>query len=109
MTEFTVSGSPRGVSQAIEHSANGQNGVTAIVVPWESDGATVRMAVTAVKTDGWAIEHTSLGTISLTDAGRDATRVAVEPHESDHADRQKLAALFDSFAHQIQRTLQTAS
>ena len=116
--EFTVAGAPRDLAQAIEQHASGQNGVTAIVVPWESDPVTVRMAITAVKIDGWAIEHTNLGTISLTGLGHDATRVAVEPHDSGHSshsshstppDRQKLAALFDRFARQIQSRFQVTS
>ena len=67
--EFVANGSPKVVSRAIEEFARGQGHVTAIVVPWESDGTTLSMAVTAVKSDGWAIEHTNLGTIRLADAG----------------------------------------
>ena len=48
------------MSRAIEEFARSQGHVTAIVVPWESDATTLSMAVTAVKSDGWAIEHTNL-------------------------------------------------
>jgi type II secretory pathway component GspD/PulD (secretin) len=61
--EFVADGSPKVVSRAIEEFARAQGHVTAIVVPWESDATTLSMAVTAVKSDGWAIEHTNLGTI----------------------------------------------
>ncbi len=46
-------------------------------MPWESDATTLSMAVTAVKSDGWAIEHTNLGTIRLIDAGPEQTEVAI--------------------------------
>ena len=36
--EFVANGSPKVVSRAIEEFARGQGHVTAIVVPWESDG-----------------------------------------------------------------------
>ena len=108
MMEFTATGSPRVVSSAIEQYATGQGSLNAIVVPWESDRVTLSMAVTAVKGEGWAIEHTNLGTIRLTDLGNDLTRVAIAAHEPDHVEKQKLAALFDRFAHQIQSQLQVA-
>jgi hypothetical protein len=104
--EFTANGSPRVLSSAIEQYATGQGSLTAIVVPWESDRVTLSMAVTAVRSEGWAIEHTNLGTIKLTDLGNDLTRVAIAADEPDHVERQKLAALFDRFAHQIQSKLQ---
>jgi hypothetical protein len=106
--EFTVAGSPRVVSRAIEQYATGQGSLHAIVVPWESDDATLSMAVTSANADGWAIEHTNLGTIRLTDMGNDLTRVAVAAREPDHAEKKKLAALFDGFARQIQSRLQAA-
>jgi len=106
--EFTVSGSPRDISGAIEQCATGQGSLSAIVVPWESDSVTLSMAVTSSKGDGWAIEHTNLGTIKLTDLGNDLTRVAIAAHEPDHAEKKKLAALFDGFARQIQNRLQVA-
>ena len=100
--EFTVSGSPRVISRAIEEYAAGHGSLHAIVVPWESDKVTLSMAVTSAKADGWAIEHTNLGTIRLTDLGNDMTRVTIAAHEPDQAENQKLAALFDGFAQQIQ-------
>ena len=106
--EFTVTGSPRVVSGAIEQFATGQGSLHAIVVPWESDTVTLSMAVTSARADGWAVEHTNLGTIRLTDLGNDMTRVACAPREPDHADKKKLAALFDGFARQIQTKLKTA-
>jgi hypothetical protein len=107
-TDFTAAGSPRVVSRAIEEYARAQGHVTALVVPWESDASTLNMAVTAVKADGWAIEHTNLGTIRLTNVGNDSTRVAFAPSEPDHAEKKRLVALFDGFARQVQSRLQTA-
>ena len=103
--QFTASASPSVVSRAIEQYAAGQGRLNALVVPWESDPATLSMAVTAVKSDGWAIEHTNLGTIRLTDLGNESTLVAVVAHEPDHAEKQKLAMLFDAFAREIQSML----
>jgi hypothetical protein len=99
---FTVAGSPQVVSRAIEEYARSQGRVTAIVVPWESSDAMLSMAVTAVKADGWAIEHTNLGTIRLTAAGPERTEVAISAEPPDHPDHQKLAALFDRFVQQVQ-------
>jgi hypothetical protein len=117
--EFTVCGSPRLISRAIEEYAAGQGSLNAIVVPWESDDVTLSMAVTSAKVDGWAIEHTNLGTVRLTNVGTDSTRVAFSPSELDHAEKgcglylepaekKRLIALFDGFAHQVQSRLQTA-
>ena len=105
MLEFTTAGSPRVVSRAIEEYARAQGNVTALVVPWESDATTLRMAVTSVKTDGWAIEHTNLGTITLTEMGHDTTGVAITPGEPDHAEKPKLHALFDRFARELHTRL----
>src|SRR5882724_6415977 len=99
---FTATGSPQVVSRAIEEYARGQGNLTAIVVPWESDSTTLSMAVTAVRSDGWAIEHTNLGTIRLVDAGRERTAVAIAAATADHLEDQKLAALFDRFVRQVQ-------
>ena len=106
MIEFTASGAPPVVSRAIEEVAAGQGSVTALVVPWESHGDTWNMAVTSVRSDGWAIEHTNLGTITLTDLGDGRTRVAAVADEPDHVEKQKLVALFDCFADQVQRRLE---
>src|SRR2546423_13245194 len=106
--EFTATGAPRAVSQAIEQYATGRGSLNAIVVPWESDRVTLSMAVTAAQGEGWAIEHINLGTIKLIDLGNDSTRVAIAAHEADHVAKQRLAALFEEFAHQIQSKLQVA-
>jgi hypothetical protein len=106
--EFTANGSPLDLSQAIERYATGQGSLNAIVVPWESDRATLSMAVTSAKSDGWAIEHTNLGTIKLSDLGNDLTRVAILAHAADHAEKPKLAALFHGFARQVQSKFQAA-
>jgi hypothetical protein len=84
--EFTAIGDPRVVSQAIEKYTTGRGSLNAIVVPWESDRVTLSMAVTSAKGEGWAIEHTNLGTIRLTDLGNDLTRVTIAAHEPDHAE-----------------------
>jgi hypothetical protein len=106
---FTAAGSPQVVSRAIEEYARAQGHVTALVVPWESDGKTLSMAVTAVKSDGWAIEHTNLGTIRLIDAGPERTEVAIAAELPDHPERQKLAGVFDRFVQQVQSRFQGAS
>ena len=105
MLEFTTAGAPRVIARAIEEYARAQGNVTALVVPWESDTTTLRMAVTSVKIDGWAIEHTNLGTITLTDMGGEATGVDITAHQPDHAEQLKLCALFDRFARELQTHL----
>ncbi len=104
--EFTASGSPRLLSRAIEELATGQGSLNAIVVPWESDQVRLSMAVTSVKSEGWAIEHTNLGTIQLTDLGNDVTRVAISFHEPAHSEKKKLMTLFEGFAKSIKNRLQ---
>jgi hypothetical protein len=105
---FTAAGSPQAVSRTIEEYARAQ-GVNALVVPWESDGQALSMAVTAVKSDGWAIEHTNLGTIRLVDAGPERTEVAIAAEPPEHPERQKLADVFDRFARQVQSRLEGTS
>jgi hypothetical protein len=107
--EFVAKGSPKEVAQTIEQYAHGQGRVSAIVVPWESSKTMLSMAVTSVKADGWAIEHTNLGTVTLSDGGDGTTAVAVTPHVPAHQGppedtvaKQKLAAVFDRFAHELQ-------
>jgi hypothetical protein len=115
IVEFTARGSARAVSQAIERYAAERRVVNALVVPWESDATTLRMAVTWAKADGWAIEHANLGTIALADLG-DGTRVAVYGVEGDHgahsdpahAKRDELAAKLTVFAQQIANWFATA-
>ena len=103
MIQFVAAGTPRAVSEAIEHCATEQRAVSAIVVPWESDAASLSMSVTAVSGDGWAIEHANLGTIRLTDLGDDRTQVRVIADETSDPERQKRAPLFERFAEQIQQ------
>ena len=107
--EFTVTGSPRDVSSAIEQFAIGQGSLHAIVVPWESDAENLNMAVTSSRADGWAIEHIDLGTVRLTSLGNDVTRVAFSGKEPNHADKKSLTALFDGFARQVQSRFKSAS
>ena len=109
MIEFVAAGSPRAVSKAIEDYATGQGSVSAIVVPWESDRLRLSMAVTAVTRDGWAIEHTNLGTITLTDLMNDSTRVTIVGQVSNAPDAQTLGSLFDRFAHYLQRQCELRS
>jgi hypothetical protein len=90
------------VSRAIEDCATEQRTVSAIVVPWESDAATLSMSVTAVSGDGWAIEHANLGTIRLIDLGNEHTHVKITADETTDPDRTKRAPLFERFAQQIQ-------
>jgi hypothetical protein len=102
MIEFTTRGSPKTVARTIEAYAQEQRNVNALVVPWESDPTTLSMSVTSVKIDGWAIEHTNLGTIRLTELHDDRTLVRFAPEALNHPDSQHLAALFDRFAQQVQ-------
>ena len=109
MLEFTASGSPKTIAAALEQCAVAQGNVSALVVPWESDRQTLSIAVTAVKGEGWAIEHTNLGTIRLTDLGGEQTRVAISLAPPDHPETQKLAALFERFAQQVQKQFQAST
>jgi len=108
LLQFTVPGSPAGVARAIEEFAAGLGSLTAIVVPWESNRATVIMAVTSTQGEGRFLEHTDLGTVRLTDLGNDSTRVAIEPRSLDHAEKQRMAAVFVRFTSQIQTHFQVA-
>src|SRR5262245_503324 len=109
MIEFITNGSPRALSRAIEEFAADQRLVSAIVVPWESDAMNLSMSVTAVTGDGWAIEHTNLGTITLTDLGNDRTRFAAEADDQRRPDQPKAAQLFERFVQQLQARLQLVS
>lgn len=100
--EFTAEGTAKSLSQAIEEFAQRRQSVTALAVPWESEATKVNMAVTVVNRDGWAIQHTNVGTIVLTEQGDNRTRVAAVAHEPDHPDKPKLATLFERFATQLQ-------
>ena len=46
-------------------------------MPWESDHTTLSMAVTSTQGEGWALEHTDMGTVRLTDLGNETTRVEI--------------------------------
>ena len=110
--EFVVAGSPRTVSRAIEEYATEQRMVNALVVPWESDEVTLSMSVTSARVDGWSIEHLNLGTIKLTDAGSDRTRITLAPADPVRLDQQtpdSPGRLFDNFARLIQRRFRVAS
>ena len=106
--EFMTAGSPRAVSGAIEQIAVGQGSLTAIIVPWESDRTTLCMAIASTQGEGWALEHTNLGTIRLTDSGNEMTLVEVLADFQDHAEYQKLSRLFARFSSQIQSHFQAA-
>jgi hypothetical protein len=106
--QFTAAGSPKQLSQAIETYAQENAMVHALVVPWESEPDSLSMAVTSVKKDGWAIEHTNLGTIKLTDLGNELTRVAVIAHNPDDPDKEKLADRLGGFAREIQSKFQAS-
>lgn len=107
--EFIAQGSPRTVAERIEQCAIAQGNVSALVVPWEGDRVTLSMAVTAVKGDGWAIEHTNLGTITLTAAADQTTIVTIAPHAPDQLETQRLTAVFTRFAEALHRTFQAGS
>ena len=101
--EFTAKGTPKELALAIEQYAHGQGSVTAIVVPWESSHAMLSMSVTSVKTDGWAIEHTNLGTITLAEAGTETTAVTLTAHDPGDTERARLTNVFERFAEQLRQ------
>ncbi|HEY6214801.1 MAG TPA: hypothetical protein VIW45_21050 [Vicinamibacterales bacterium] len=104
VVNFTAKGSAKSLAGDIEAFALAQGHVSALVVPWESTPTTLNLAVTAVRGEGWAIEHTNLGTVTLTDLGGASTRVVVAPADVDA----KLATLFDGFAKQLQARFATS-
>jgi hypothetical protein len=104
IVDFTARGSNRALASAIEQLAAERRVVNALVVPWESDATTVRMAVTATKVDGWAIEHTNLGTVALADVGTDLTRVVVTAESGSDS-----SSMLVAFARQIERKLAVPS
>jgi len=106
--EFMTSGTPRAISGAIEQFAIGLGSLTAIVVPWESDRTTLCMAVASTQGEGWALEHTNLGTVRLIDMGNETTRVEILAELEGHAEHQRLAKLFARFSSEIQSRLQVA-
>ena len=106
--EFMTAGSPRTVSGAIEQFAIGLGSLTAVVVPWESDKTSLCMAVASTQGEGWALEHTNIGTLRLIDLGSEKTRVEIYSDLKDHAEQQKLANLFARFSSQLQSQFQAA-
>jgi hypothetical protein len=106
--EFVTAGSPRAVSGAIEQLASGLGSLTAIVVPWESDSTTFCMAVASTQGEGWALEHTNIGTVRLTDVGNEMTRVEVLADLQENAEHQRLAKLFARFSSEVQSRLPVA-
>jgi hypothetical protein len=110
IVEFSAPGSAGAIAAAIEAYAAERRLVSALVVPWESDALTLRMAVTSTTRNGWAIEHTNLGTISLADAGQGVVRIAVvaagaagETLDRPSERLEKHTAALTAFAHQIER------
>jgi hypothetical protein len=104
--EFVTPGSPRVVSGAVEQLAVGLGSLTPIVVPWESDRTTLSMAIASTQGEGWALEHTNLGTVRLTDLGNDTTRVEILADLQHHPEQLKLAKVFARFSSEIQSRLQ---
>jgi len=100
--EFSAGGSLGDMAGAIEDYARAQGRVNALVVPWESDATAITMAVTSVKADGWAIEHTNLGTIRLTDLHNDLVAVTISAAVTEPAG---LASIFERFARDLERHL----
>jgi hypothetical protein len=104
--EFVTAGSPRAVSGAIEQVAIGVGSLTAIVVPWESDRDTLSMAVASTQGEGFALEHTNLGTVRLTDLGNETTRVEILADLERNPEQQRFGKLFARFSSEIQSRLQ---
>ena len=103
--EFVTASSARSVSGAIEQVAIGVGSLTAIIVPWESDRNTLCMAVTSTQGEGFALEHTNLGTVRLTDLGNQTTRVEILADLEHHPEQQKFGKLFARFSSEIQNQL----
>jgi len=106
IVEFTAHGSPATLSTTIEDHARDRRLVSALVVPWQSVDGALTMAITSVTSDGWAIEHTDLGSILLTDLGDDHTRISVSA--TDHPDRGALPSMLAQFADQLRQRLAPA-
>jgi len=104
VVSFMANGPAKTIAGEIEACALAQGLVSALVVPWESTPTTLNMAVTAVRGEGWAIEHTNLGTVTLSDLGGTSTRVVAARADVDA----KLAALFDGFARELQSRFATS-
>lgn len=107
IVEFIATGTPRSLAQAIEQHATRLGSVSVLIVPWESDQTRVSMAVTLVNADGWAIEHTNLGTVTLRDLGHDHTQIALVADVAGHQERERLTSVLDTFGRQIRERFQT--
>jgi hypothetical protein len=107
--EFVTPGSPRALAGTIEQVASGVGSLSAIVVPWESNPATLSMAIASTQGDGHALIHTNLGTVRLTDLGNERTRVEVLSELSSDAEQQRLGKLFARFSSQVQSQLQAVT
>ena len=105
--EFAAAGPAKQLTKAIEQHARQNGTLHAIVVPWESDDVTWSMAVTLANSDSWAIEHTNLGTVKLTDLGYDHMRIALVADVTDQPEQERLTPLLDTFGRQIQERFQT--
>jgi hypothetical protein len=64
--------------------------------------------VASTQGEGWALEHTNLGTVRLTDLGNEMTRVEILADLERHAEQQRLAKLFARFSSEIQSRLPVA-
>ncbi|HWW85807.1 MAG TPA: hypothetical protein VNZ26_19555 [Vicinamibacterales bacterium] len=109
LLHFLAGGSPKEVAQAIEDHARSLQGLQALVVPWESHGTTLSMAVTSVTGEGWAIEHKNLGTLRLEEVAAGRTQVTVSSAlagSSDASLPRQLLTLFDRFVAQLQSRFQ---
>jgi hypothetical protein len=102
VVNFTAKGPAKSLAGEIEAYALAQGHVSALIVPWESTPTTLNLAVTAVRGEGWAIEHTNLGTVTLTDLGA-STRVVAAGADVES----KLATVFDGFAKGLQERFAT--
>jgi len=87
----------------------GQGPITAIVVPWEGTATTMSMAVTSVRADGWAIEHTNLGTNPADRSGQRHDGCRAHGRRARPGRQGRLLALFDRFARQLQGQFEAAS
>ena len=104
LVSFMANGTAKTVAGEIEAFALAGGHVSALVVPWESTPTTFNLAVTSVRGEGWAIEHTNLGTVTLTDLGGASTRVDVAAADVDSG----LAAVFARFTTQLKSQFEAA-
>jgi hypothetical protein len=66
------------------------------------------MAVASTQGEGFALEHTNLGTVRLTDLGNETTRVEVLADLQHHPESQKLGKLLARFSSELQSKLPVA-